>query len=543
MDTLSEKGCIVVLDSRFNVVSVDPVRNRRTGNGAISKTDGPASRFCDPKRFVIAEMIDALRKEGIWHGVTGRKGDEDFPAQISAYTIRNRHAQPEYFLLFIDPVYHSFPEYAATAKTLQIDPLTGLPNRANLMHLMEKRIPIAYEQQKHFGFLFIEFKNLSNYNDMIGIDAEDRLIVQLSDRLRSLGTFDKFLARIGDHQFALLVDGTPPAAPSLREAEHIIRLLSEPFSIDSHLFYLNASIGISLFPEDADDAYGLLKKAESSMKQAKKEGVNRIALSTHKNTAEPAYGETLSLMADLPAAIENGEVYFLLQPQYDAVTRRCRSAELLARWRHPRYGEISPAVFIPLAEKSGMIEPLSIKAMTEASKIFSELESSGIHDVALSLNISPFFLMKNDFIETIRFFMENYNLSGKKLNFEITEEILTQSVGNLVHTLDQIRQMGIGIEIDDYGTGFTSINYLANLPIDTLKIDRSFVSGIDVKPKERALYKAVYEMARALGFRVVAEGVETEAENSIVSSFGPVLVQGYYYSKPISSDAFIALAR
>ncbi len=543
MHSLSEKGCIVVLDTQFNVADINALRNRQAENGAAAETDISAFRFCDPQYFIRPEMIDALRKDGIWRGAVDRGNGQDLLIQITAYAIKNRHTRADYYLLFVDPVQDIFQESGAAAYTAQTDPLTGLPNRTHFIHLTEKKIPVSYEQQKHFGILFIEFQNLSNVSDTIGIDAEDRLIVQLTGRLRSLGISDNLLARTGERQFALLVDKMPSSARSLQEAERIIRLLSEPFSIDSHLFYLNASIGISLFPEDADDAYGLLKKAENSMKQAKKEGVNRISLSPHESSGKPVYGQTLSLMADLPAAIENGELYFLLQPQYDSDSRRCRSAELLARWKHPRYGEISPAVFIPLAEKSGMIEPLSIKAMTEASKIFSALESSGIHDISLSLNISPFFLMKNDFIETIRFFMENYNLSGKKLNFEITEEILTQSVENLVHTLDQIRQMGIGIEIDDYGTGFTSINYLANLPIDTLKIDRSFVSGIDTKPKERALYKAVYEMARALGFRVVAEGVETEKEHTVVSSFGPVLIQGYYYSKPISPEAFIALAR
>ena len=543
MHSPSEKGCIVVLDTQFNVAGINALRNRQAENGAAAEADISAFRFCDPQCFISPEMIDALRKDGIWRGTVDRENGQELPIQITAYAIKNRHTRTDCYLLFVDPVQDIFHAGGAAAYTAQTDPLTGLPNRAHFIHLTEKKIPVSYEQQKHFGILYIEFQNLSNVSDTIGIDAEDRLIVQLAGRLRSLGVSDKLLARTGERQFALLVDEMPSSALSLQEAERIIRLLSEPFSIDSHLFYLNASIGISLFPEDADDAYGLLRKAENSMKQAKKEGVNRISLSPHESTGEPVYGQTLSLMADLPAAIENGELYFLLQPQYDAASRRCRSAELLARWKHPRYGEISPAVFIPLAEKSGMIEPLSIKAMTEASKIFSALESSGIHDISLSLNISPFFLMKNDFIETIRFFMENYNLSGKKLNFEITEEILTQSVENLVHTLDQIRQMGIGIEIDDYGTGFTSINYLANLPIDTLKIDRSFVSGIDTKPKERALYKAVYEMARALGFHVVAEGVETEKEHTVVSSFGPVLIQGYYYSKPISPEAFIALAR
>ena len=244
-------------------------------------------------------------------------------------------------------------------------------------------------------------------------------------------------------------------------------------------------------------------------------------------------------MEDLPAAIENGEICFVYQGQYDHQRERFSGAELLARWKHSKYGEISPGIFIPLAEQSGMIGPLTIKAIIEASKMFAKLEKANIQDFSLSVNISPAVLMASDFIETVQFLRHNYDLIGQQLNFEITEDTLTQNMENLVQILEQIREMEIGIEIDDYGTGYTSLQYLANLPINILKIDRSFVTDIDQDLRKRDLFRAIVNMSHALDIDVIAEGVETALEDAVIREFDFITVQGYYYSKPINPDSLL----
>lgn len=387
------------------------------------------------------------------------------------------------------------------------------------------------------ALLFIEFDDLARFNETFGYDIDDQLLIQLSERIKPLLQADDILARVGNEQFAIVSDAFETKAGVETFAKRIISMLYEPFFVDPNMFYVSASIGISLSSTQEDNAYKLLKTAENTMHKVQREGKNHILFTQHKTPV--SLHNNMHLMEDMPAAIENGEIYFVYQGQYDHVRKSFTGAELLARWRHPKYGEISPGVFIPLAEQSGMIVPLTIKAIVDASKMFSRLETAKIKEFSLSVNISPAVLMNSDFIETVEFLCQNYELIGKKLNFEITEETLTQNIDNLVQLLGKIRAMGIGIEVDDYGTGYTSLQYLANLPIDVLKIDRSFVRGIDSDLKKRALFQAIVNMSHALDIDVIAEGVETSLEDAVIKKFDFMTVQGFLYSTPIESVDFI----
>ncbi len=531
----SPLGSMIVVDTQLRIVNINNTANTLadyTKNDFLTK---PLEVLCsDRKQFFRQDDLTELQQNGVWHGIIEQcnKKTKSSSLRVSAYAIRNHSNEIEYYTLFVNYADTIAQEHNSFLHTTQIDALTELPNRSYLINLLEKKIPLAYIKKEVIGLFFIEFDDLSRFNDTLGIDMDDRLIVQLSKSIRSIIDINDTLARVGNHQFAIVAENITSEETAKIILKRMMHMLSEPFVIDSNMFYISASIGISLFPNDVDDAYKLLKTAENSMKHAQKDGKNHFAF-THNQIVETSYNDNECLMADLPAAIENEEIYFLLQPQYNYHLQRYSGAELLARWKHPKYGEISPAVFIPLAEQSGMIGPLTVKAMMEVSKIFAMLETASVNDFSLSINISSFFLMKSDFIETVQFFMENYDLAEKKLNFEITEEILTQNIDNLVQILEKIKKMGIEIEIDDYGTGFTSINYLANLPIDTLKIDRMFVSDIDKETKKWTLFKAIYDMASALGIDVIVEGVENSFENDVITSFENVTIQGYFYSKPI----------
>jgi diguanylate cyclase (GGDEF)-like protein len=417
--------------------------------------------------------------------------------------------------------------------TTQIDSLTRLPTRTYLIDVLEKRLSSAKQEGRLTSLLFIEFDDLARFNETFGFDIDDKLIVQLSEKIKPILDVDDVLARVGNEQFAIVSQKFASEESAEVFAKQIITMLYEPFFVDPNMFYISASIGISLSSADEQDAYRLLKTAENTMRRVQKDGKNHIAFTQY--IAPSSLQKSMHLMEDLPAALENGEIYFVYQGQYDHERKRISGAELLARWRHPRYGEVSPGLFIPLAEQSGMIGPLTIKAMIEASKMFARLEEANIKDFSLSVNISPAVLMASDFIETVQFLRQNYDLVGKKLNFEITEETLTQNIDNLVQLLEQIREMDIGIEVDDYGTGYTSLQYLANLPIDILKIDRSFVSGIDKDLKKRALFQAIVNMSHALDIDVIAEGVETALEDAVIKRFNFITVQGYFYCKPTES--------
>jgi len=422
-------------------------------------------------------------------------------------------------------------------RTTQIDSLTNLPNRTYVIESLEKKLSSREKNKNIITLLFIEFDDLSRFNETFGYDIDDKLIIQLSRKIASFLENDDILARVGNEQFAIISQNLESEEKAELFAKRIIATFYEPFFISPNMFFISASIGISISSVDENNGYKLLKMAENTVKRVQKDGKNHIAFNQNKDLS--SMEKNIRLMEDLPAALENGEVYFVFQGQYSHYKHRFDGAELLTRWEHPIYGEISPEVFIPIAEQSGMIGPLTIKALIEASKMFTHLEAAGLNDFSLSVNISSTVLMASDFIETVQFVRSNYNLIGKKLNFEIMEETLTQNIDYLVHTLEKIKEMDIGIELDDYGTGYTSLKYLALLPITTIKVDKSYVAGFEKDTKRQALFQAIIDMSHALDIEVIVEGVETVFEDNIIKKFGWITVQGYYYSIPLEFDDFL----
>ena len=408
---------------------------------------------------------------------------------------------------------------------------------SSLQKILKQRFSAIHSQQIFTALLFIEFDDLSRFNDAFGFNIDDKLMLKISDDISLFLNSKDIIARVGHHQFMIMQDLSSAESAEML-AKRITHMLSEPCVIDEYMFYIQASIGISLYPLDGNDAEKLINAAESTMKYVQKNSKNHIGFAKDNVLSLPSE-KSIRIMADLPAAIENGEIYFLYQPQYSHAEERFVGAELLSRWKHPHYGEISPELFIPIAEQTGMIGPLTIKALVAASKAFTLFKHKGINDFSLSINISPVFLMASSFDVTVEFLIEQYDLRGEKLNFEITEEIVLKNTDNLIKTLEKIKSLDINIELDDFGTGYTSLQHLAYLPIDTLKIDKSFVSEIDKDVKKKALFKAIVDMSHALDINVIAEGVENSSENSVIKTFDSITVQGYFYSKPIPLDILV----
>ncbi len=524
---------MIVVDTQLKIVSITDNANSEVGevNQFLFQ---PLDALCTTNnRFFTEQALAELHRFGKWQGTIEHYHCNNAYASlyVNAYAIKNSADEVEYYTLFINYTDKTF------LATTQIDTLTMLPNRTYLLEVLQHKLSSSKQDKGVTALLFIEFDDLARFNETFGFDIDDQLMVQLSERIKPLLHADDILARVGNEQFAIVSQEFEAKESIEMFAKRIISILYEPFFVEPNMFYISASIGISLSSAEEYDAYRLLKTAENTMHKVQRDGKNHILFTQYN--AQPSLQSSMHLMEDMPAAIENGEIYFVYQGQYDHVRKCFSGAELLARWRHPKYGEISPGLFIPLAEQSGMIGPLTIKAIIDASKMFARLEAAKIKDFSLSVNISPAVLMTSDFIETVQFLCQNYDLVGKKLNFEITEETLTQNIDNLVQLLEKIRAMGIGIEVDDYGTGYTSLQYLANLPIDFLKIDRSFVTGIDGDLKKRALFQAIVNMAHALDIDVIAEGVETDLEDAVIKKFDFITVQGFLYCKPIESTALI----
>ena len=421
--------------------------------------------------------------------------------------------------------------------TTQIDSLTGLPNRTYLLNTLRQKLAAAHQNGQLVALLFIEFDDLARFNETFGYDIDDKLIIQLGEKIGALLGTNDMLARVGNEQLAIISDNLQSEESAEAFANQILSTLYEPFFVSPNMFYISASIGISLSSADENDGYRLLKTAENTMRKVQKDGKNHIAFTRH--TDQSSLKKSIQLMEDLPAALENGQIHFVYQAQYSHDKENFCGAEILARWQHPTYGDIPTEMFISIAEQSGMIGPLTIKALIEASKMFSYLEKAGIHDFSLSVNISGVVLMERDFIQTLQFLLFNYNLKGRKLNFEIMEETLIKNIDKVANLLKRIKAMGIAIHLDDYGTGYTSLKYLAALPISSIKIDKSYIQNIEREIKSQALFQAIVDMAHALDIDVIVEGVETAMEDDFVKKFGWITVQGYYFSKPLQFDDFL----
>jgi diguanylate cyclase (GGDEF)-like protein len=417
-----------------------------------------------------------------------------------------------------------------------IDSLTKLITRTYLLDIIKTKLEHPNVMNK-LALLYIEFDDLDRFNELFGYDVDDQLLLQLTKKIQDLVDAESVVSRVGNYQFAILLyqDNVKDTAQEI--AEGIMGILREPFCIGENMFYVTASIGICVLSSDISDAYKLLKTAENTMRRVQKNGHNNIAFT--KLLTDESLKKEIELMRDLPSAIDNGEIYFVFQGQYSHDRECFVGAEMLTRWNHPKYGFVSPFIFITLAEKSGMIGPLTIKLLIEASKMFEKLEAEGVKDFSLSVNISPVVLMEKSFYDTVVFLLDSYNLRGKNLTFEIMEDTVSHNIDNFANLLNKIKDLGINIAIDDYGTGHTSLSYLINLPIDYIKIDRSFVTGIDKETKKFLLLKSIIDMASTLDMKVIIEGVEEYSEDDLIKMFKDMTIQGYLYCKPIEAQDFM----
>jgi len=418
----------------------------------------------------------------------------------------------------------------------EIDQVTGLYTKNSLLKVLSERF-IDISAPLPVGLLYMEFDDLDRFNDIFGFEIDDQILQQLT---RRIGTHlnDEVFARVGTYRFAIAASyDTKEALRGL--AETIIATLREPFNVDGTMFYVTATIGIAAVSGSSVNAQMLLKHAESTMQRLQREGTNHIGFYVPED--EGHLKTELRLMKDLPGAIERGELHVVYQPQYSLKKRSYIGAEALVRWHHPQLGEISPGVFIPLAEKSGMIVPLTVNILIEVSHMFEKLGVLGRTDFSLSVNMPASVLMEESFLGTMQFLQEFYGLSGKALFIEIMEDTIPENMDTFIHLLHRIKEMGIGIAIDDFGTGHTSLYYLVNFPADALKIDRSFVRGIHSDEKTALLFRAICDMVSALGMKIVAEGVESREEIAVLDRLGDIVVQGYYYSGPVYADRLLEM--
>jgi diguanylate cyclase (GGDEF)-like protein/PAS domain S-box-containing protein len=416
----------------------------------------------------------------------------------------------------------------------QHDALTELPNRALFLDRLRQSLARARWHQRLVAVLFIDLDRFKTINDTLGHDIGDRLLQQLGERFsRSVREGDT-VARFGGDEFVILLDDVASDKDVGQVAQKVLDALAGPFAIEGQSLYITASIGVSLFPGDGEDTGTLLKHADIAMYRAKELGKNTYQFYSADMSARAF--ERLSLETSLRHALERGEFRLHYQPQLDTDSGRIVAFEALLRWQHPDFGLVAPAEFIPMLEETGLIIPVGDWVLGAACGQLQQWRAAGWADLHMAVNLSPRQFQSSGVMASVETGIARLGCKSGLLELEITEGMLLQHAGATLETLGALREVGVRLAIDDFGTGYSSLSYLRRFPIDTLKIDRSFVHDIPHDPDDSAIVTAIAALARSLKLEMVAEGVETEAQRDFLRSLGCIVMQGYLFSRPLPAD-------
>ena len=420
------------------------------------------------------------------------------------------------------------------------DILTGLPNRTLFLdHL--KRIHFKSQADRNkFAILFIDIDGFKTINDTLGHISGDSLLQKLAVRLKESVRVDDFastrvVARLGGDEFVVILDHLKQSEDVAIVAQRIISSISLPVQLDETEVVVTASIGISIFPDDSLDTDTLIKHADIAMYSAKENGKNSFHY--FSQSMHEAATFQLEVEKELRMAIKNSEFSMHYQPQVDLMTKQIVGFEALIRWNNPKLGNVSPAVFIPMAEHSNQIGEIDQWVISEVCHQIRSWRDNGIIDVQIAINISGRSLTRKDLAAIIRHEIEINAISPHSLQIEITEGVLMADADASAVTLEELKEMGISLAIDDFGTGYSSLQYLQRLPVDTIKIDQSFVSSLTDINERAPVISAIIALARSLELRVIAEGIEREVQNDFLSIQGCSVGQGYLYSRPVPAES------
>lgn len=426
------------------------------------------------------------------------------------------------------------------------DALTGLANRLAFRQQLEAQIEAAAGSEGRLALLFVDVDDFKRVNDTLGHEAGDEVLLHFVQRIRGAveqhGGAQALLARFGGDEFVILLADEDPGNRAMRLAETLVVELARPLALSGRDVFLGSSIGLTLYPDDAVDATGLLKNADIAMYQAKLAGKNCYRY--YSRAMDHAVERRVHMEQELRGAWERGELHLVYQPVYRTRDRRLVGVEVLLRWQHPQLGAIPPSVFIQVAEQSGLIEQLGPKVLRAACMEARRWEVvPGGEQLFVSVNVSPRQLRTGDLSDVVVACLTESGLPASRLHIELTETAVIGDEMLAASLLDKLHRHGVKVWLDDFGTGFSGLSHLRQVPVDGVKIDRSFVADMQRDPDDLALTTAIIAMCHALGITVVAEGIEQEAQFDLLAQRSCDLAQGYWLSRPLSSTQLVQLLK
>jgi diguanylate cyclase (GGDEF)-like protein len=416
------------------------------------------------------------------------------------------------------------------------DQLTRIPNRA----LFKDRLHMAFQNSlrsdKMSALIFIDLDRFKFINDSLGHCYGDQLLITVAHRLTTCVRESDTVARLGGDEFVIILQNIRTTDDTERVANLIINKIQEPMRLFEHQIHITASLGIALFPYHDKTPDGLIRKADTAMYQVKQSARNGYLV--YSETFERNIDECLALEAALKTALERNEFTLFYQPQIHLKTKQIAGVEALIRWHHPEFGLVSPAKFIPLAEKTGLIIQIGEWVLREACTQHLEWISQGLPPLRIAVNISAKHFHQKEFCSFVRTILADAGIHSQFIELELTESMIIDDIEHAIKTMKELRTFGFKLAIDDFGTGYSSLSYLRRFPIDRIKIDQSFIRNIEIIPTNEAIVRAIMSLGNNLGLDMIAEGIETIEELDCIRSHNCQEVQGYYFSKPVPAGEF-----
>jgi diguanylate cyclase (GGDEF)-like protein/PAS domain S-box-containing protein len=414
------------------------------------------------------------------------------------------------------------------------DALTGLPNRSLLRDRLSQALASARRRKDKVALLFLDLDRFKDINDSLGHSAGDLLLKEVAERLKRWAREQDTVARLGGDEFLIVLADVKDIPGAAVAAERLMDAMTAEFVVQGHPLMVNCSLGISIFPEHGADGETLIKNADAAMYSAKDYGRNNFQFFTGDMNSEVV--ERLTLENSLRLALEKKELFLVYQPQMDIATGRITGLEALLRWQHPELGLVPPDKFIRIAENSGLIVPIGEWVLRTACSQVRKWQDEGLLAVPVAVNVSAVQFRQEGFRKLIDRVLRETGLAPEYLELELTESLLLSNADVTLSVLRGLKTMGLKLAIDDFGTGYSSFSYLKHFPVSKLKIDRSFVRDVAVNPDDAAITTAIISMAKSLNLKVIAEGVEDEAQMSFLRAHQCDEIQGYYFSKPLAPE-------
>lgn len=414
------------------------------------------------------------------------------------------------------------------------DELTGLPNRSLNHDRIQQAIAYAKQDNTLVAVLMLDLDNFKRINDRLGQNIGDALLKDIADKLKNILQETDSICRIGGDEFSLVITSYDNEAELQKRINRIFALFTTPSRVNSHELIVTSSIGVSIYPKDGEDVDTLLKNANIALYHAKEMGRNNVQY--YQTPLGQELFEKMDVISSLHQALANGEFVLHYQPLLDLNTNKIIGVEALVRWNHPQLGLLQPDTFIPLAEKSGLINELGKWVLKAACLQNKKWQQTINPELNVAINISGYQFRKKEFIEETIQLLQELEIDPHTITFEMTESVILGNPNDIADKMHQLKKIGIHFAIDDFGTGYSTLNYLKYYPFDSIKIDKSFIQGVITNKGDKSIVEAIINMARTLGVMILAEGVESIEQVNFLKDRHADHVQGYFYSKPVDAD-------